>query len=172
MDEKELLDQEQDQEEMENEDEGQDETDYKALSEQYKAQAEKEKARADKYEGRYKSIKKQEKPESKSDFSEDDVEERIYSKVEFYNQHQGASEYRNDIENLVKTKGLEREDAMKLVLAQKAPEKLVDPAFLNKGNSGNVSMQGTPKANTKELNVENIKSAQTLEELDELAGIA
>lgn len=171
MDEKELLDQ-QDQEEMENEDEGQDETDYKALSEQYKAQAEKEKARADKYEGRYKSIKKQEKPESKSDFSEDDVEERVFQRVNFYNQHQGASEYKTEIEALVKDKGLEREDAMKLVLAQKAPEKLVDPAFLNKGNSGNVSMQGTPKANTKELNVENIKSAQTLEELDELAGIA
>lgn len=172
MDEKELLDQELDQEEMENEDEGQDETDYKALSEQYKAQAEKEKARADKYEGRYKSIKKQEKPESKSDFSEDDVEERVFQRVNFYNQHQGASEYKTEIEALVKDKGLEREDAMKLVLAQKAPEKLVDPAFLNKGNSGNVSMQGTPKANTKELNVENIKSAQTLEELDELAGIA
>lgn len=171
MDEKELLDQ-QDQEEMENEDENQDETDYKALSEQYKVQAEKEKARADKYEGRYKSIKKQEKPESKSDFSEDDVEERVFQRVNFYQQHQGASEYRNDIEALVKDKGLEREDAMKLVLAQKAPEKLVDSAFLNKGNSGNVSMQGTPKANTKELNVENIKSAQTLEELDELAGIA
>lgn len=172
MDEKELLDQELDQEEMENEDEGQDETDYKALSEQYKAQAEKEKARADKYEGRYKSIKKQEKPESKSDFSEDDVEERVFQRVNFYNQHQGASEYKTEIEALVKDKGLEREDAMKLVLAQKAPEKLVDPAFLNKGNSGNVSMQGTPKANTKEFNVEDIKSAQTLEELDELAGIA
>nr|DAJ34394.1 MAG TPA: hypothetical protein [Caudoviricetes sp.] len=172
MDEKELLDQELDQEEMENEDEGQYEPDYKALSEQYKAQAEKEKARADKYEGRYKSIKKQEKPESKSDFSEDDVEERVFQRVNFYNQHQGASEYKTEIEALVKDKGLEREDAMKLVLAQKAPEKLVDPAFLNKGNSGNVSMQGTPKANTKELNVENIKSAQTLEELDELAGIA
>lgn len=172
MDEKELLDQEMDQEEMENEDEGQDEPDYKALSEQYKAQAEKEKARADKYEGRYKSIKKQEKPESKSDFSEDDVEERVFQRVNFYNQHQGASEYKTEIEALVKDKGLEREDAMKLVLAQKAPEKLVDPAFLNKGNSGNVSMQGAPKANTKELNVENIKSAQTLEELDELAGIA
>ena len=171
MDEKELLDQ-QDQEEMENEDENQDETDYKALSEQYKAQAEKEKARADKYEGRYKSLKKQEKPEAKSDLSEDDVEERVFQRVNFYNQHQGADEYKNDIENLVKTKGLDREDAMKLVLAQKAPEKLVDPAFLNKGNSGNISMQGTPKANTKELNVENIKSAQTLEELDELAGIA
>lgn len=171
MDEKELLDQELDQE-MEEEDEGQDEPDYKALSEQYKAQAEKEKARADKYEGRYKSIKKQEKPESKSDFSEDDVEERVFQRVNFYNQHQGAGEYKTEIEALVKDKGLEREDAMKLVLAQKAPEKLVDPAFLNKGNSGNVSMQGTPKANTKELNVENIKSAQTLEELDELAGIA
>lgn len=172
MEEKELLDQEMDQEGMEEEDEGQDEPDYKALSEQYKAQAEKEKARADKYEGRYKSIKKQEKPESKSDFSEDDVEERVFQRVNFYNQHQGASEYKTEIEALVKDKGLEREDAMKLVLAQKAPEKLVDPAFLNKGNSGNVSMQGTPKANTKELNVENIKSAQTLEELDELAGIA
>lgn len=172
MDEKELLGQELDQEGMEEEDEGQDEPDYKALSEQYKAQAEKEKARADKYEGRYKSIKKQEKPESKSDFSEDDVEERVFQRVNFYNQHQGASEYKTEIEALVKDKGLEREDAMKLVLAQKAPEKLVDPAFLNKGNSGNVSMQGTPKANTKELNVENIKSAQTLEELDELAGIA
>lgn len=172
MKEEELLGQELDQEGMEEEDEGQDEPDYKALSEQYKAQAEKEKARADKYEGRYKSIKKQEKPESKSDFSEDDVEERVFQRVNFYNQHQGASEYKTEIEALVKDKGLEREDAMKLVLAQKAPEKLVDPAFLNKGNSGNVSMQGTPKANTKELNVENIKSAQTLEELDELAGIA
>lgn len=171
MDEKELLDQEMDQE-MENEDEGQDEPDYKALSEQYKAQAEKEKARADKYEGRYKSIKKQEKADSKSDFSEDDVEERVFQRVNFYNQHQWASEYKTEIEALVKDKGLEREDAMRLVFAQKAPEKLVDPAFLNKGNNGNVSMQGTPKANTKELNVENIKSAQTLEELDELAGIA
>ena len=171
MDEKELHDQENDQE-MENEDQEQDETDYKALSEQYKAQAEKEKARADKYEWRYKSLKKQDKPESKSEFSEEDVEERIYSKVEFYNQHQGAIEYKNDIENLVKTKGLDREDAMKLVLAQKAPEKLVDPAYFNKKDAGNISMQGGGSPKSKELNVENIKSAQTLEELDAMAWIA
>lgn len=171
MDEKELHDQEMDQE-MENEDQEQDEPDYKALSEQYKAQAEKEKARADKYEWRYKSLKKQDKPESKSEFSEEDVEERIYSKVEFYNQHQGASEYKNDIENLVKTKGLDREDAMKLVLAQKAPEKLVDPAYFNKKDAGNISMQGGGSPKSKELNVENIKSAQTLEELDAMAWIA
>jgi len=86
------------------------------------------------------------KPEiskSKSEFSEEDVEERIYSKVEFYNQHQGASEYKNDIENLVKTKGLDREDAMKLVLAQKAPEKLVDPAYFNKKDAGSTSRDQT-----------------------------
>lgn len=171
MDEKELHDQEMDQE-MENEDQEQDETDYKALSEQYKAQAEKEKARADKYEWRYKSLKKQDKPESKSEFSEEDAEERIYSKLEFYNEHQGASEYKNDIENLVKTKGLDREDAMKLVLAQKAPEKLVDPAYFNKKDAGNISMQGGGSPKSKELNVENIKSAQTLEELDAMAWIA
>lgn len=171
MDEKEMFDQEMDQE-MENEDQEQDEPDYKALSEQYKAQAEKEKARADKYEWRYKSLKKQDKPESKSEFSEEDVEERIYSKVEFYNQHQGASEYKNDIENLVKAKGLDREDAMKLVLAQKAPEKLVDPAYFNKKDAGNISMQGGGSPKSKELNVENIKSAQTLEELDAMAWIA
>lgn len=157
---------------MEHQDEDQDEPDYKALSEQYKAEAEKEKARADKYEGRYKSIKKQEKSESKSDVSEDDVEERVYQRVEFYNQHQGASEYKTDIEALVKNKGLSREDAMRLVLAQKAPEKLVDPAFLNKGNNGNVSMQGTPKSTTKTLTQEAIMSAKSLEELDQLAGIA
>lgn len=170
MDEKELHDQEMDQE-MENEDQEQDEPDYKALSEQYKAQAEKEKARADKYEGRYKSLKKQEKPDSNPDFSEDDVEERIYSKVEFYNQHQGASEYKNDIENLVKTKGLDREDAMKLVLAQKAPEKLVDPAYFNKKDAGSTSMQGTTPT-SKAPTVENILKAKSVKELDEMVGIA
>ena len=170
MDEKELHDQEMDQE-MENEDQEQDETDYKALSEQYKAQAEKEKARADKYEWRYKSLKKQDKPESKSEFSEEDVEERIYSKVEFYNQHQGASEYKNDIENLVKTKGLDREDAMKLVLAQKAPEKLVDPAYFNKKDAGSTSMQGTTPT-SKTPTVENILKAKSVKELDEMVGIA
>lgn len=170
MDEKELHDQEMDQE-MENEDQEQDETDYKALSEQYKAQAEKEKARADKYEWRYKSLKKQDKPESKSEFSEEDVEERIYSKVEFYNQHQGASEYKNDIEDLVKTKGLDREDAMKLVLAQKAPEKLVDPAYFNKKDAGSTSMQGTTPT-SKAPTVENILKAKSVKELDEMVGIA
>lgn len=170
MDEKELHDQEMDQE-MENEDQEQDETDYKTLSEQYKAQAEKEKARADKYEWRYKSLKKQDKPESKSEFSEEDVEERIYSKVEFYNQHQGASEYKNDIENLVKTKGLDREDAMKLVLAQKAPEKLVDPAYFNKKDAGSTSMQGTTPT-SKAPTVENILKAKSVKELDEMVGIA
>lgn len=170
MDEKELHDQEMDQE-MENEDQEQNEPDYKTLSLQYKAQAEKEKARADKYEGRYKSLKKQEKPESKSEFSEDDVEERIYSKVEFYNQHQGASEYKNDIENLVKTKGLDREDAMKLVLAQKAPEKLVDPAYFNKKDAGSTSMQGTTPT-SKAPTVENILKAKSVKELDEMVGIA
>ena len=170
MDEKELHDQEMDQE-MGNEDQEQDEPDYKALSEQYKAQAEKEKARADKYEGRYKSLKKQDKPESKSEFSEDDVEERIYSKVEFYNQHQGASEYKNDIENLVKTKGLDREDAMKLVLAQKAPEKLVDPAYFNKKDAGSTSMQGTTPT-SKAPTVENILKAKSVKELDEMVGLA
>lgn len=170
MDEKELHDQEMDQE-MENEDQEQDETDYKALSEQYKAQAEKEKARADKYEWRYKSLKKQDKPESKSEFSEEDVEERIYSKVEFYNQHQGASEYKNDIENLVKAKGLDREDAMKLVLAQKAPEKLVDPAYFNKKDAGSTSMQGTTPT-SKAPTVENILKAKSVKELDEMVGIA
>ena len=170
MDEKELHDQEMDQE-MENEDQEQDETDYKALSEQYKAQAEKEKARADKYEWRYKSLKKQDKPESKSEFSEEDVEERIYSKVEFYNQHQGASEYKNDIENLVKTKGLDREDAMKLVLAQKAPKKLVDPAYFNKKDAGSTSMQGTTPT-SKAPTVENILKAKSVKELDEMVGIA
>lgn len=170
MDEKEMFDHENDQE-MENEDQEQDETDYKALSEQYKAQAEKEKARADKYEWRYKSLKKQDKPESKSEFSEEDVEERIYSKVEFYNQHQGASEYKNDIENLVKTKGLDREDAMKLVLAQKAPEKLVDPAYFNKKDAGSTSMQGTTPT-SKAPTVENILKAKSVKELDEMVGIA
>jgi len=171
MKEEELLGQELDQEGVENEDEGQDEPDYKALSEQYKAQAEKEKARADKYEWRYKSLKKQDKPESKSEFSEEDVEERIYSKVEFYNQHQGASEYKNDIENLVKTKGLDREDAMKLVLAQKAPEKLVDPAYFNKKDAGSTSMQGTTPT-SKAPTVENILKAKSVKELDEMVGIA
>lgn len=170
MDEKEMFDHENDQE-MENEDQEQDETDYKALSEQYKAQAEKEKARADKYEWRYKSLKKQDKPESKSEFSEEDVEERIYSKVEFYNQNQGASEYKNDIENLVKTKGLDREDAMKLVLAQKAPEKLVDPAYFNKKDAGSTSMQGTTPT-SKAPTVENILKAKSVKELDEMVGIA
>ncbi|MDO4713989.1 MAG: hypothetical protein Q4B28_05095 [bacterium] len=72
----------------------------------------------------------------------------------------------------MKDKGLEREDAMKLVLAQKAPEKLVDPAFLNKGNNGNVSMQGTPPSAPIALTDENIRNAKSLEELDQLAGIA
>jgi hypothetical protein len=104
-------------------------------------------ASADKRKNRYKSSKAQvkEPPVSTSDDDDDEdedttsqrnddnLESRIEAKLDFYQTNPQAKEFKADIEGYV-GKGLNRDEAMKLVYANKNPELLREPAVVNQEN--------------------------------------
>ncbi|MDR2541705.1 MAG: hypothetical protein LBD11_08445 [Candidatus Peribacteria bacterium] len=118
--------------------------------------AEKFSADAEKRKGRFKATKAQiksakvSKPESEDDdddeedtttpTTDDDLEFRLEAKLEFYHSNPKAKEFKEDIEGYV-NKGLNRDEAMKLVFANKDPELLRDPALVNQDSAGITAMQ-------------------------------
>lgn len=122
------------------------EKDYKTLYEQQKSEI-------DKRKNRYKSSKANEQNSIKNSVKREDIDKMISDSlwaVKFYETNKIASEHKEEIEAFV-GKWLDRDQAYKLVMADKDPTVLLDEAKKTQ-LLGNTWLQGVPANLTKKTN--------------------
>ena len=141
---------------------GDDTTDYKALVEQERAEKEQALADAKKRKERFKWAKAS---ENKSTWVDQETVKKMVDEsvgvVKFYSENKDAGQYQSDIELLV-AKGVERERAFKLIIAEKDPTLLLDDAKKAQLN-GNTALNGVP------AQINWVKSKESLTEEEALA---
>lgn len=118
------------------------EQDYKALYQQQQAETNKRK-------NRYKSSKATEQVSLKKEDIDKMVSDSLWA-VKFYEANKVASDHKEEIETFV-SKWLDREQAYKLVMADKDPTVLLDEAKRNQ-LAGNTWLQGVSQSSSQKTN--------------------